>query len=140
MNTEIEKQNPSFYVAVIVYEFSSDTPQCQPLYREDIVLIKASTLEDAQQKTLQLAQKQETVYKNELGENITLTLKHVVDVSPILSENFVHGADMYARHFRNYQAYIAFEPFLSGEPVAQTSFSGLNEIEIGNKEPENDRI
>lgn len=114
MNTEIEKQNVSFYIAVIVYEFSLDTPQYQPLYREDFVLIEAFSQEDAQQKTLQLAQKQETAYKNEQGENITLTLKHVVDVSPVLSENFVHGADMYARHFRNYQAYVAFEPFLSG--------------------------
>lgn len=114
MNTETEEQNLSFYIAVIAYEFSSDAPHYQPLYREDFVLIKASSQEDAQQKTLQLAQKQETAYKNEQGENITLTLKHVIDVSPALSENFEHGADLYARHFRNYQAYVAFEPFFSG--------------------------
>jgi len=114
MNTEIEKQNLSFYIAVIVYEFSSDAPQDQPLYREDFVLIKASSREDAQQKTLQLAQKEETTYKNEQGENITVTLKHVVDVSSVLSEKFEDGADLYARHFHNYQAYVAFEPLFSG--------------------------
>lgn len=114
MNTEAEQQKVSFYIAVIVYEFSSDAPQYQPLYREDFVLIKASSQEDAQQKALQIAQKEETAYKNEQGENITLTVKHIIDVWPALSENFEHGADLYTRHFRNYQAYVAFEPHLSG--------------------------
>jgi hypothetical protein len=53
-------------------------------------------------------------YKNGQGENITLTLKHIIDVNPVLSENFEHGADLYASHFRNYDAYVAFEPFFSG--------------------------
>lgn len=114
MNTENEEQKLTFYIAVVVYESSSDAPNYQPLYEEDFVLIKAYSQEDAKQKTSQWARQQQTTYKNEAQENITWTLKHVLDLSPALSEFFEHGAELYARHFHNYQAYVAFEPFLSG--------------------------
>jgi len=114
MENEKEVQKLTFYIAVIVYEFSSDAPNYQPLYREDYVLVNASSDEDAKQKALQIAKQQEGTYKNGQGEDITLTLKHIIDVNPVLSEKFEHGADLYSRHFRNYQAYVAFEPFLSG--------------------------
>lgn len=112
MNTENKEQILIFYIAVIVYEFSSDAADYQSLYREDYVLVQAFSDEDARQKASQLAQ--QGTYKNEQGENITLVVKHILDVSPVLSENFEHGADLYSRHFRNYQAYVAFEPLLSG--------------------------
>lgn len=114
MNTETQEETSSFYVVVIVYEFSSDAPNYQSLYREDYVLVNASSDEDAKQKALQIAKQAEGTYKNGQGEDITLTLKHIIDVNPVLSEKFEHGADLYSRHFRNYQAYVAFEPFLSG--------------------------
>ncbi|GCE12197.1 DUF4288 domain-containing protein [Tengunoibacter tsumagoiensis] len=106
----------TFYVAVIVYEFSSNAPQYQPLYREDFVLIKAFSEEDAQMKALQKAKLEETFYNNEKGEKINIILKKVVDVQPILSENFENGTDIYTRHFYNYQAYNSFE-LLSSEEI-----------------------
>jgi Domain of unknown function (DUF4288) len=114
METEKETQPLAFYIGVIVYESSSDAPDHQKLYEEDYVLIKASSDEDAKQKAAQLSQKGQHTYKNEQGENITWTLKHILDVNRVLSEKFEHGAELYARHFRNYQAYVAFEPLLSG--------------------------
>ena len=89
-------------------------PFYQKLYEEDYVLVQASSDEDARQKALQLAQKGQHSYKNEYQEKITWTLKHVLDVAPVLSEKFEHGAELYARHIRNYEAYVAFEPLLSG--------------------------
>jgi hypothetical protein len=114
METEKEVQKLTFYIAVVVYESSSDAPGYQKLFEENYVLVKASSDEDARQKALQLAQKGKQTYKNEYQESITWTLKHIVDVSPVLSENFEHGAELYTRFFRNYPAYVAFEPFFSG--------------------------
>jgi Domain of unknown function (DUF4288) len=114
MDIETEGQNLSFYIAVFVYESSSDAPNYQKLYEEDYVLVKAFSDEDAKQKASLLSQKRQETYKNEMGESITWTLKHILDVSPILSENFEHGAEIYTRFFRNYEAYVAFEPILSG--------------------------
>ncbi|MBA2391798.1 MAG: hypothetical protein H0V70_03540 [Ktedonobacteraceae bacterium] len=39
MNAETEEQESSFYIAVIVCEFSLDAPDDQPLYREAYVLV-----------------------------------------------------------------------------------------------------
>jgi Domain of unknown function (DUF4288) len=114
MNTENEEQDLIFYIAVVVYESSSNAPDYQKLYEEDYVLVQASSDEGAQQKASQIAQQKQTTYKNEQGENITWTLKHILDVSPVLSENFEHGSELYACFFHNYQAYVAFEPLLSG--------------------------
>jgi Domain of unknown function (DUF4288) len=114
METEKETQKLTFYIAVLVYESSSDSPNYQKLYEEDYILIKAYSDEDAKQKAAQLSQKGQHTYKNEQGENITWTLKLILDVSPILSENFEHGSELYTRFFHNYQAYVDFEPLLSG--------------------------
>nr|MDQ2888860.1 DUF4288 domain-containing protein [Chloroflexota bacterium] len=82
MKTE-EVQKLTFYIAVIIYESSSDASGYQKLYEEDYVLVKASSDEDARQKALQLAQKGKQTYKNEYQETITWTLKHTLDVSPV---------------------------------------------------------
>ncbi len=39
-------------------------------------------------------------------------LKHVIDVSPVLTDAFEDGSELYARHFRNFQAYSLSEPVL----------------------------
>ncbi|MGB7521183.1 MAG: DUF4288 domain-containing protein, partial [Spirulinaceae cyanobacterium] len=82
---------------------------------ECFTLIKASSLKEAQEKTLVYAKKEESKSQNEYGETITWSLKQVVDVNPALYDEFEDGTDLYARYFRNYEAYSSFEPLLSSD-------------------------
>lgn len=121
MKTESTSQQESLYIALILFESSSNVPDRKPLYQECFVLIKANSLEEAKEKTLVYGREQEGSYQNENKEIITWSLKHVVDVNYILYDEFKNdlnnGTELYARHFRNYQAYCLFEPLLSGEEI-----------------------
>ncbi|GGM59259.1 hypothetical protein GCM10012275_33040 [Longimycelium tulufanense] len=107
------------YVAVLVYEATSDAPRRRPLYEETFVLVRAASAEQAGRKATRYGRAQETSYRNETGETIRLVLRHVVDVSPVLDDSVRGGhpgedvVEVYARHFRNYDAYRRFEPLLS---------------------------
>jgi len=46
----MESKEQSFYIAVILYESSSNNPGYKPLCQECFVLIKASSLKEAQEK------------------------------------------------------------------------------------------
>lgn len=52
-----------------------------------------------------------------MGETVTWTLKHIIDVNRALDDDFRDQSELYARHFRNYTAYAAFEPRLSHEEL-----------------------
>jgi hypothetical protein len=116
MNIEAKGSQLTSYIAVIIYAATSDVPNYQPLYEECFMLIKAASQEEARQKTVRYAQRQQTTYKNEQQEDIRWLLKQIIDINPVLTDNidFEDGSELYARHFRNYQAYTAFEPLLSG--------------------------
>jgi hypothetical protein len=61
-------------------------------------------------------------YTNENGETITWSLQQVVDVNSVLDNDFDSSediVDLYARHFRNYEAYHSFEPLLSQEQFGE---------------------
>jgi Domain of unknown function (DUF4288) len=105
----------SFYVAVILYESSSDVPDYKPLYQESFVLLKATSLEEAEAKALAYGTQEQVSYQNENQETIRWSLKQVIDVNSVLDDELDDGSELYARHFRNYQAYCGFEPLLSGE-------------------------
>ena len=104
---------PSFYIAVILYEAQSDAPDYEPLYEESFVLMRASTEDEAREKATVHTQGQLSSYQNEFWETITWVVKHIVDVSPVLSDALEDGSELYVRHFRNFQAYNAFEPMLA---------------------------
>ena len=106
-----------FYIAILVYESHSSAPTYPPLYEEEIVLLQADSDEEARTKALDYAQKQETSFQNELGETITHTFRHLVDVQQALYSRFGDGTPLYSRHFRNIDAYQTFEPMLSGEEL-----------------------
>lgn len=121
METESTSQKESFYIAVVLFESSSNVADCKPLYEECFVLIKASSLEEAKEKTLAYSHGQEVSYQNENQETITWSLKQIVDINSVLydefNNNLNNGTELYARYFRNYQAYCLFEPLLSGEEL-----------------------
>lgn len=113
MNTGSTSGEESFYIAVILYETSSTALEYKPLYQECFVLIKATSFEEANEKALIQGRGQEGSYQNDRNETITWFLKQVVDVNSVLYDGFEDGTELYARHFRNYEAYRSFEPLLS---------------------------
>ncbi|RCJ34097.1 hypothetical protein A6770_17355 [Nostoc minutum NIES-26] len=118
MQSETIYKKESFYIAIILYKSYSDKPDYQPLYQESFVLIKATSLEEAKEKAFNHGKNESVSYTNENGETITWSLQQVVDVNSVLYDDFdssEDGVDLYARHFRNYEAYQSFEPLLSKE-------------------------
>lgn len=110
----------SHYIAVLLYEATSQSaqiPKFSPFYEESFVLIRASSLEEAQEKANRYAQREQASYFNDQHERITWSLKQVIDVNTVLDEKLEDGAELYARHFTNYEAYRLFEPLLSGEQI-----------------------
>ncbi|CAM5449859.1 hypothetical protein GCM10010329_34460 [Streptomyces spiroverticillatus] len=107
----------STYIAILLTRATSDADGYEPLYAEDFVLVTADGEEEARDKALAHGRAQETSYENDRGERITWKLLRVVDVSEVLDGSLGDGADLYSRHFRNYEAYRAFEPLLSGESL-----------------------
>lgn len=113
MDFDENKYVPSYYVAVVVYEASSDAQNYVPLFEECFFLLQAESQKEAHQKALLRAQNAQTSYQNEQGETITWSLKTIVDVNSVIADKLEDGSEIYARHFRDYQAYEAFEPLLS---------------------------
>ncbi|MBN3889150.1 MAG: DUF4288 domain-containing protein [Nostoc sp. JL31] len=122
MEAKSANKAESFYIALILYKSSSDKPDRQPLYQESFVLIKAASLEQAKAKALNHGKNESVSYTNENGETITWSLQQVVDVNSVLYDDFDSSediVDLYARHFRNYEAYQSFEPLLSKEQFGE---------------------
>ncbi|GCE31458.1 hypothetical protein KDA_69420 [Dictyobacter alpinus] len=117
MNIEQGSTDQSYYIAIVLYEAASDAPNYTPLYQESFLLLQASSQAEANEKALLHAKSATTSYQNEYGETITWTLKTIVDVNTALTNTLEDGAELYARHFHNYQAYEAFEPLLSKEEL-----------------------
>ncbi|MEN9518696.1 MAG: hypothetical protein RLZZ381_1284 [Cyanobacteriota bacterium] len=83
------------------------------LYEECTSLIKASSLEEAEQKAIDYANNQNTSYKNCYGETVTWTVKQVVEVKNLLDDDVLDdeldlrgdAVDLYSRSFYDYEAY-----------------------------------
>jgi hypothetical protein len=100
------------YAAVLVYESACSGAGYEPLCEETVTLVRASSAGHAEQRARELARTRETEYLNDRGELIRWTFKHLVDVSEI-ADDLVDGAEVYTRHFRDYEAYRSFEMMLS---------------------------
>ncbi|QIS09042.1 MULTISPECIES: DUF4288 domain-containing protein [Nocardia] len=100
------------YIAVVVYESTSDSPGYEPMYQEDFVLLYAGSEDEARKLAHEAAVAQETTYENERGELIKVSLKHVVDVNQSLTDDLSKGGDLYSRHFRDYESYRRIESLL----------------------------
>ena len=91
------------YIAVILYESSSDAPQYVPLYQESFVLIEAESVEHAHRKALARAETENVSYLNEQGETITWSLRQIVDVNLVLDDRLEDGAELYAVAFPQFR-------------------------------------
>lgn len=113
----------SFYIAVLLYELSSADPDYTPTYEECFLLLRADSDEQARTRAEQHGRASETSYKNVDGQTIQYKLKHVVDVSRVLSDTLDDGAEIYVRHFKDYKAYRAFEPIPFGRSTLAAEFA-----------------
>lgn len=102
------------YIAVLLYESSSDDPGYTPAFEECFVLLRAKDDEQARARAEQRGRADAASFTNAAGQAVRWSLKHVVDVNQVLSDVLDDGSELYARHFKNYDPYRAFEPLLSG--------------------------
>lgn len=107
----------TLFVAILLFESSSPTPDYQPLYREDIVTLRAPSLREARDRAERHGHDGQISYSNQAGEEIRDRLVEVVDVAPALSEPDTSLTDLYSRHFRDLTSYRTFEPLLDGEAL-----------------------
>lgn len=101
-----------YYVAVIVYQSTSASPNYTPLYEECITVVKADTAAEAKSKVEDLAKHRSTQYQNAAGQEIAWSLYQIIDISPMLADSFDAVTEIYARHFRDIEAYGQFETLL----------------------------
>lgn len=106
-----EKYN---FIAILLFEAKNTSADTAPMYQESFVLIQAPTEEEARRLALEHANQSCTSYENAAGETVEWSLKHVIDVNRTLDDELKHGSELYARHFKDYNAYRRFEPFLEG--------------------------
>jgi hypothetical protein len=110
-------QRGSWYVAVIVSESSSEAPNYAPLYEEAFLLVRARSLEQAAEKA-RAHIGQEAPYTSMTGQKVSWS-RRLVEVGETLYDNFEDGREIYARFFRNYNAY----ELLEFEDLYQDDFS-----------------
>lgn len=107
----------TLFVAILLFESSSPAADYRPLYREDIVTLRAPSLREARDRAERHGLDAQTSHSNQAGEEISDRLVEVVDVAPALSENDTSPADLYSRHFRDLTSYRTFEPLPDGEAL-----------------------
>jgi hypothetical protein len=103
------------WVAILVFRFTSDAPDHDDLYREDLTVVAATDEAGARAAALAHARARECRSVNPFGETVELSLVRVVDVAPALGP-IERGGDLYARHFRDLDAYRRFEPLMASTP------------------------
>lgn len=103
------------FIAITLFEFTSDAEDYEPLYREDVSLIYAESEEQARAIAEERSRSEETTYKNEAGNSITVSPKAVIDVAAALVDNLSEGGDLYSRHFRDFDAYSKVEESLNDD-------------------------
>lgn len=103
----------SWFAGIVITRSHSDSPSYSPMFEESVILVLASQCDEAGAEVRRIATSRLASFKNEAGELIEWSLERVVDVRQ-LDGPPVHGSEVYSRHFRDFDAYQAFEPMLSG--------------------------
>lgn len=119
MSTTVESTRQP-YVAVLLFGSSADSDDYRPLYREDVTLLYAPSLDEARGRAEKHGHALETSFTNDRNERITWSLLEIVDVAPALDDrldDLDDAVELYSRHFRDVAAYRSFDPRLSGEEL-----------------------
>ncbi|OLM19413.1 MULTISPECIES: DUF4288 domain-containing protein [unclassified Pseudonocardia] len=108
----------ALFVVVLLFDSTSSAPSYRPLYREDVLMLRAPSLDGAQRLAERHGHDAETTFTNHAGETVSDRLVRVVDVAPALSDDFTTTVvDVYSRHFRDIAAYRRFDPLCDGEQL-----------------------
>ena len=105
-------QKYGIYLAIFISE-SSRSPigeaGAKLYYQENFTLIKASSLEEAEQKAADNADLVKVSYENRYGETVTWVLKQIVTVQDVMLEEEIDlhsdAVDFFVRGFDDYEAY-----------------------------------
>ncbi|MBA8822884.1 hypothetical protein FHX42_000213 [Saccharopolyspora lacisalsi] len=108
---------PESYVAVLVIESSSESPDYEPWYEESFVLLTAESDDEAREKAREYGKQHETSHHDEHQRLVNWKLKHVVEVKKLEDATFDDGSELYSRVFRDYSGYSSFEPRLGDEEL-----------------------
>lgn len=96
-------------LAIFVSKSSIAKAGARLYYQENFTLIKASSLEEAEQKAANNADLTNTSYENQYGETVTWVLKQIVAVQDVMEgeEIDLHSdtVDFFVRGFDDYEAY-----------------------------------
>ena len=96
----------TIYIGLVLNKATSDVEGRAPLYQEVVVEVKAFDEASARQAIEAHAKRRETSYQNASGDTVTWSFENIIDVSPVLEENFTDGVrDLYLRHFKDLEAY-----------------------------------
>jgi hypothetical protein len=114
--TNIPHAAPRPFVAVVVMESSSSSPDYEPLCREDMLYFVGASETEVRAKIDLWAPAEAKPYANEAGETISWKLRHIVDVCEF-DLPARDGDSLYSRHFRDLSAYEHFEPLLRGKKL-----------------------
>lgn len=102
------------YVAIMLYQSSSDSLDYETLYQETFVEVMAADEKSANTALQELAKRREVSYKNEAGEQITWSLIKIVDRAEVLEETPEENVrELYARHFKDFDAYKKMESLIN---------------------------
>lgn len=113
-------QTSRYYAVVILNELSSPSPSHKTLYEEEVVMISASSEDDARERAISCGKEQEDSYQNQSGETITHRFKAVKDVQ-LMPPELESGTTVYSRFFSNIKTYEAFDADASGLEVVDVA-------------------
>lgn len=99
------------YVAIVIRESTSVSPEYTTLYEETTLLIKANSIEDATAKVRRYF-KDEYTYISAAGFKITTKIVKIEDVNEVLGIVDGDVEEINARFFRDYNAYRKFRESL----------------------------
>jgi len=100
-----------YYAALVLQKATTGGSPQLPLYEETVILIEAKSDAEARQKAEAIATGRQMNYRNPSGDLVVWSFERVVDVAPVI-DTLQHGAEIYSRHFRNYDDYVRFETLM----------------------------
>ncbi|WP_158578742.1 DUF4288 domain-containing protein [Spongiactinospora rosea] len=93
------------HIAVLVYETKVEGGYAPPRYSEDIVLIHASSVEEARTTAEAMGRAEATSYQNVYDETVTWSFVGVADVRAALYDTLGEDTALYSRGFEDLRRY-----------------------------------
>lgn len=108
------------YIAITLFEFTSDAPDYVPLYREDVTLLYAESEAEARELAEKNFRSDGGTYKNEAGYNVTVTPTAVIDVVAALIDDLSEGVTCI------HATSVTSRPTRSGSPCSTAESSAMS--------------